>query len=126
MVRVFAVTETLAVLALLAVVAVFWPDDTPHPERFDTRVVGCDFATRGAARVAVAVRNGDRTRHAYRVAVVVDRDGAPIGAGASLVNRVGPGATATASALVPLRGEPAGASCHATVTLYTATAGHHS
>jgi hypothetical protein len=105
---------------------VFRPDHTPHPERFDSRVVDCDLGTRGAARVAVAVRNGDRTRHAYKVDVVVDRDGAPIGAGAGLVNRVRPGATATARALVPLRGEPTGANCHATATLFSGTAGHHS
>ena len=99
---------------------------TPHPDRVSTRVQACDLATKGAAQVAFSLNNGDRYAHSYKVTLVVTGAGSKqLGAGAILVNDVEPGATVTSRMLVPLAGDPTGASCVLRADLFTGTSMQH-
>jgi hypothetical protein len=114
------------VLVLAGVLAVaLWPDTTPHPERVTVRVAGCDVHGQGAADVTYTVVNGDRSTHAYRVELTVARESTALGSGVGLVNRVAPGTTVTGRALIPLRGDPAGATCAVRAKAFDGHAGHH-
>jgi hypothetical protein len=110
-----------AVLVLVAILGVVLQVVTAsHPDRVSTRVQVCDLATRGAAQVTFTLNNGDRISHNYKVTLVVTAAGSrQLGAGAILVNRVEPGATVTSRMLVPLAGDPTGASCVLRADLYT-------
>lgn len=116
--------EGMVVVVALALALVLLPDGTPHPERVTARVTTCDFSVRGSAQIAVALRNGDRARHGYRVELLVSDGNTPIGAGMSLVAEVAPGATATTRALVPLRGEAGAATCRARALVFDDRPGH--
>jgi hypothetical protein len=116
--------EGLVAVVALAVALLLWPDPAPHPERVSARVVRCDFSVRGSAQIAVALHNGDRSGHTYRVELLVSDGSAPIGAGMSLVDELRPGETATARALVPLRGDTATATCRAKATVSDGRPGH--
>ncbi|MEN3308097.1 MAG: hypothetical protein V7603_4299 [Micromonosporaceae bacterium] len=123
--RVLALVEA-PVLVLVGVLAVaLWPDTAPHPERVSVRVAGCDVHGAGAANVTYTVVNGDRDTHAYRVELTVATSSTALGSGVGLVNRVAPGATVTGRALIPLRGNPTGATCAVRATAHDGHAGHH-
>jgi hypothetical protein len=101
-------------------------DGGPHPERVTSQVAGCDVTgTRGAAQVTYTVANGDGTEHAYRVEVSVGTGTTALGSTVSLVNRVAPHTTVTGRALIPVRGNVAGASCVVHVTAFNGHSGHH-
>jgi hypothetical protein len=98
----------------------------PHPDRVSTRVQACDLGTRGAAQVTFTLNNGDRDSHNYKVSLVVTGAGSKqLGAGATLVNHVDPGATVTSRLLVPLVGDPTGASCVLRADIFTGTSMQH-
>jgi hypothetical protein len=124
---VVALTEGgVALLALaLTLAVVLRPDDIPQPEYAGAHVAACDFSSNGAAQITYTVTNGDRSRHAYRVELMVANAKAPLGAGVGLVNHVAPGATVTARALVPLAGDPTGARCNVRAIAYDGHSGHH-
>jgi hypothetical protein len=122
---VVALTEGGVALLALVLAIVLSPDNTPHPEYVGAHVTACDLSSNGAAQITYTVTNSDRSRHAYRVELMVANARAPLGAGVGLVNRVPPGATVTARALVPLAGDPAGARCDVRAVAYDGHSGHH-
>jgi hypothetical protein len=109
----------------LALVTVLNSGAGPSPGSVSARVTRCDLGGFGAAQVGYAVVNGDRAEHNYRVRMTVASGPATLGLGYSLVNHVAPGATASAQALVPLTGDPAGATCSVQAEVYDGTIGHH-
>jgi hypothetical protein len=120
-----AVTEGGVVALALALAVALRPDSTPHPERVSANVARCDLGLRTAAQITYTVTNGDRSRHGYRVELLVVNSATPVGAGVNLINRVPPGATVTGRALVPVSGDPAGARCEARAKVFDGHSGHH-
>jgi hypothetical protein len=116
----------VAILVSRAAVASTDSDAGPHPERVTSQVAGCDVTgTRGAAQVTYTVANGDGAEHAYRVEVSVGTGTTALGSAVSLVNRVAPHSTVTGKALIPVRGNVAGASCAVHATAFNGHSGHH-
>ncbi len=113
------------VLLAVATAVVLRPDRTAHPERVSARVHTCDLRSTSAAQIMYTVTNGDRTRHAYKVELLIANAKAPFGAGVSLTGHIAPGSTATARALVPLTGVAPDADCTARATVYDRQSGHH-
>jgi hypothetical protein len=129
--RLLAVGElpTLAVAGILAVAVrvdtAATSGTAAHPERFTAQIVGCDIGATGGASVAYTVRNSDTAPHGYRVELTVTAATRVLGSGASLMPGVEPGATATGRALIPVNGDPSGASCRARAVVFDGDTGHH-
>ena len=122
--RLLAIGE-VPVLVLAGVLAFsLRPDLAPHPERFTARIATCDVRAAGGAAISYTLTNGDRTGHGYQVALTVATDGRVLGAGTSLVPWVDAGATVTGRALVPVRGDAAGATCRASGVIFDGQTGH--
>jgi hypothetical protein len=115
----------LPVLVLAGALAITHRSDpTSHPARFTARISTCDVRGAGGAAISYTLTNGDRTGHGYQVALTVATDGRVLGAGTSLVPWVDAGATVTGRALVPVRGDAAGATCRASGVIFDGQTGH--
>jgi hypothetical protein len=112
------------VLAGALAITLLRSDPIPHPERFTARISTCDVHGFGGAAISYTLTNGDRTGHGYQVALTVATDGRVLGAGTSLVPWVEAGATVTGRALVPVRGDAAGATCRASGVIFDGQTGH--
>jgi hypothetical protein len=116
-----------ALLVVAAIVGLILDAAAAAPsEPVGTAVQACDVGTKGVARVAFTVHNGEGDSRNYRVQIVVAGSGnRQLGATIVLVNHVAPGVTATSHVLVPLAGNPAGAVCQARAEVFTGDSGHH-
>lgn len=123
-IRYVAVIEGCLVAAASVVGLTLGPARASSPAPVTARVTACDVSSPGAAQVTYTVTNTDRTIHNYRVELTVVTDAAPLGWGISLVNRVKPGSTATARAMLPLTGSQARARCIARAST-AGKSGHH-
>ncbi|MFE9689599.1 hypothetical protein [Micromonospora sp. NPDC005806] len=123
--RYFAITEGCLAVAAVVVGLALGAPQASSAEPVKASITRCDLSTQGSAQVTYTVTNADRVTHGYRVELAVATDTAPLGWGISLVNRVEPGATATAHAMLPVTGSQTEARCTARARTNDGRSGHH-